>query len=82
MVYEKVLVVKSVHNSEDSLRKVSEILIKFREFNCSTGYLDFFYVYETNFMFCYMQIVNPMGRISTLCYSLLGYSVRDNLTLH
>ena len=39
MVYEKVLVVKSVHNSEDPLRKVSVILIKFREFNCSTGYL-------------------------------------------
>ena len=43
-VYEKVLVVKSVHDSEDSLRKVSEILIKFREFNCSTGFLVFFYV--------------------------------------
>ena len=42
MVYENVLVVKSVHNSEDSLRKVSEILIKkLREFNCSTGDLVF-----------------------------------------
>ena len=81
MVYEKVLVVKSVHKSEDSLRKVSEILIKFREIICSTGYL-FFKFNKTNFIFCYMQIVNLMGRISSLCYLLLGYSVRDNLTSH
>ena len=44
IINEKVLVLNSVHNSEDSLRKVSKILIKIREFNCSTGYLVFFYV--------------------------------------
>ena len=82
IVYEKVLVVKSVHDSEDSLRKVSEILIKFREFNCSTGYLVFLCNMKLISFFCYMQIVNPMGRIASFCYLLLGYSIRDNLTLH
>ena len=36
---------------KNSLGKVSEILINFREFNCSTGYLVFFMQYETNFIF-------------------------------
>ena len=36
--------------------------------------------------FCYMhnqiEVVNPMGRISFLCYLLLGYLVHDDFTLH
>ena len=38
IIHEKVLVVKSIHNSQDSLKKVWKLQIKFREFDCSTGY--------------------------------------------
>ena len=38
IVYEKVLVVKSIHNSKDSLKKVCRLQIKFSEFDCLTGY--------------------------------------------
>ena len=38
IVYEKVLLVKIIHNSKDSLEKVGKLQIKFREFDCLTGY--------------------------------------------
>ena len=37
LVYEKVLVVKSIHNSKDSLEKKWKLQIKFSEFDCLTG---------------------------------------------
>ena len=50
IVYEKVSVVKSIHKSEDSLKKVWKLQIKFSEFDCLTGYSDLF-LFETNFIF-------------------------------
>ena len=51
-VYKKVLVVKSIHNSKDSLKKVWKLQIKFGEFDYSTGYsVLFFLIFETNFIF-------------------------------
>ena len=50
IVYEKVLVVKSIHKSEDSLKKVWKLQSKFSEFDCLTGYSDLF-LFETNFIF-------------------------------
>ena len=52
IVHEKVLVVKSIHNSKDSLKKVK----KFRKFDCLTvnkfdWYSVSFLLYETNFIF-------------------------------
>ena len=38
IVYEKVLVVKRIHNSKDSLKKVWKSQITFSEFNWLTGY--------------------------------------------
>ena len=38
IVYEKDLVVKSIHNSKDSLKKVCKLQIKFSAFDCLTGY--------------------------------------------
>ena len=51
IVYEKVLVVKSIHYSKDSLKKVWKLQITFSEFDCLTGYSDLFLLYETNFVF-------------------------------
>ena len=50
IVYEKVSVVKSIHKSKDSLKKVWKLQIKFSEFDCLTGYSDLF-LFETNFIF-------------------------------
>ena len=54
IVYVKVLVVKSIHNSKDLLKKVWKVQIKFREFDflarCSGSIL------------CYLKL------ISFLCY--------------
>ena len=50
IVYEKVLVVKSIHKSEDSLTKVWKLQIKISEYDCLTGYSDSF-LFETNFIF-------------------------------
>ena len=36
IAYEKVLAVKSIHNSKDSLEKVWKLQIKFREFDYLT----------------------------------------------
>ena len=44
-VYEKVLVVKSIHKSKDSLKKVWKLQIKFSEFDCLTGYSVLFLCY-------------------------------------
>ena len=51
IVYEKVLLVKIIHNSKDSLEKVWKLQIKFREFDCLTGYSVSFLIFETNFVF-------------------------------
>ena len=50
IVYEKVSVVKSIHKSKDSLKKVWKLQNKFSEFDCLTGYSDLF-LFETNFIF-------------------------------
>ena len=44
IVYEKVLVVKSIHKSNDSLKKVCKLQIKFSEFDCLTGYSVLFFM--------------------------------------
>ena len=44
IVYEKVLVVKSIHKSNNSLTKVWKLQIRFSEFDCLTGFSVFFNV--------------------------------------
>ena len=65
-VYEKVLVVKSIHNSKDSLKKVCKLQIKFSEIDCLTGYSVLILCYlklissllfETNFVLLFALIV-------------------------
>ena len=51
IVYEKVLVVKSIHKSNDSLKKVWKLQIKFSEFDCLTGYSVLFLCYLTLILF-------------------------------
>ena len=51
IVYEKILVVKSIHKSNDSLKKVWKLLIKFSEFDCLTGYSVLFLCYLTLTLF-------------------------------
>ena len=51
IVYEKVLVVKSIHNSKDSLKKVWKLQIKFFEFDCLTRYSVLFLLFGTSFNF-------------------------------
>ena len=51
IVYEKVLVVKSIHRSNDSLKKVCKLQIKFSEFDCLTGYSVLFLCYLTLILF-------------------------------
>ena len=51
IVYEKVLLVKIIHNSKDSLKKVWKLQIKFREFDCLAGHSVLFLLFETNFIF-------------------------------
>ena len=51
IVQEKVLAVKSIHNSKDSLKKVWKLQIKFSEFDYLTGYSVFLMLFETNFIF-------------------------------
>ena len=60
VVYEKVLVVNSIHNSKGSLKKVCKVQMEFSEFDCWTGYsvlllcyskLIWILVFETNFVF-------------------------------
>ena len=50
-VYEKILVVKSIHKSNDSLKKVWKLQIKFSEFDCLTGYSVLFLCYLTLILF-------------------------------
>ena len=76
MVYEKVLLVKIIHNSKDSLEKVRKLQIKFREFDCLTGHSVLFLCYLILISFlCYLKL------ILFLCYLLLCYLVR-NPSLH
>ena len=65
-VYEKVFLVKSIHNSRDSLKKVWKLQLKFREFHCLTGYsvlilcyskLISFLLFETIFAFMLFALV-------------------------
>ena len=49
-VYEKVLVVKSIHNSNDSLKKVWKLQINFSELGCLTGYSVLF--------LCYLELIS------------------------
>ena len=51
IVYEKVLVVKNIHKSNDSLKKVWKLQIKFSEFDCLTGYSVLFLCYLTLILF-------------------------------
>ena len=51
IVYEKVLVVKSIHKSNDSLKKVWKLQIKIFEFGCLTGYSVLFLCYLTLILF-------------------------------
>ena len=51
IVYEKVLVVKSIHKSNDSLKKVWKLQIKVSEFDCLTGYSVLFLCYLTLILF-------------------------------
>ena len=46
-----VLVVKSIHKSNGSLKKVWELQIKFSEFDCLTGYSVLFLCYLTLSLF-------------------------------
>ena len=65
IVNEKVLVVRSIHNSKDSLKKVCKLEIKFSEFDCLTGYSVLFLCYlklisilfETNFAFMLLALM-------------------------
>ena len=51
IVYEEVLVVKSIKKSKDSLKKVWKLQIKFSEFDYLTGYSVFVFMpYEINFI--------------------------------
>ena len=58
ILYEKVLVVKSIHNSKDSLKKVWKLQIKIREFDflarCSGSFLC--YLKLVSFL-CYLKLV-------------------------
>ena len=76
IVYEKVLLVKIIHNSKDSPEKEGKSKIKFREFDCLTGYSDLFFCYLklTSFL-CYLKLT------FFLCYLLLCYLV-CNPSLH
>ena len=57
IVYEKILVVKSIHKSNDSLKKVWKLQIKFSEFDCLTGYSVLFLCYLTLILFqCYLHL--------------------------
>ena len=51
IVYEKVLVVKSIHKSNDSLKKVWKLQIKFSKFDCLPGYSVLFLSYLTLILF-------------------------------
>ena len=70
IIYEKVLAVKSIHNSKASLKKVWKLQIKFREFNYPTWYSVSFLCYSKRKSFlCYLNL------ILFLCYLLLCYLV-------
>ena len=51
IVYEKLLVVKSINKTNDSLKKVCKLQIKFSEFDCLTGYSVLFLCYLTLILF-------------------------------
>ena len=71
IVYEKVLAVKSIHNSKASLKKVRKLQIKFREFDYLTWYSVPFLCYSKRKSFsCYLNL------ILFLCYLLLCYVVK------
>ena len=76
IAYEKVLAVKSIQNSKDSLKKVWKLQIKFREFGYLTWYSVLFLCYsKRNSFSCNLNL------ILFLCYLLLCYLV-PNLRFH
>ena len=69
IVYEKVLVVKSIHNSEDCLQKVWKLQMKFSEFDCLTGYFVLF--------LCYLKLISFSCYLKLLCfYVICSYVIR------
>ena len=58
IVFENVLIVKSIHHSKDSLEQVKKLQIKLREFDFLTGYSVLFY--------CYIKFLH--FRFLLLCY--------------
>ena len=63
ILYEKVLVVKNIHSSKDSLKKVRKLQIKFREIDSLTGYSALSLLYETNFTF----MLNGTSFVFVIC---------------
>ena len=64
--------VKSIHKSKDSLKKVWKLQIKFSEFDCLTGYSVLFFCYSKLSSFlCYLTL------ILFLCYLHLCYLERN-----
>ena len=61
IVYEKLFVVKSVHKSKDSLKKVWKLQIKLSEFGCLIRY--------SVLILCYLKL------ISFLCYLILIFAL-------
>ena len=71
---EKILVVKSIHNSIDSLKKMWKLQIIFSEFDSLFGYSVLFQCYLKLILFlCYLKL------ILFLCYLLLCYLVRNRI---
>ena len=70
IVNEKISVVKSIHNSKDSLKKVWKLQIKFSEFDRFTGYSVLFLCSLTLILFlCYLHsFVCLVKLISILCF--------------
>ena len=65
IVYEKVLVVKSIHNSKDSLEKVCKLQNKFSEFDCLTGYSVLF--------LCYLKLISILLFATTFVFVICSY---------
>ena len=78
IVYEKVLPVKIIHNSKDSLQKVWKLQIKFREFDCLTGHSVLFLFFETNFVF----MIFETNFVFVICSCYLVRTINHCTSLH
>ena len=74
IVYEKVLLVKNIHNSKDSLKKLWKLQIQFSEFDCLTGYSVLFLLFETNFNF----MIFETNVVFVICSYVIWYVVPTN----